>query len=183
MLKFPCFSPVPWLVLLALAGAAPVAQAQAPDDAQLRQQLDDARQRLDDAARDVAELTGRLSGEELPPPPPSPPRGSMLGVNIAGGSDRAEGVEIMGVSPSGPAERAGLRKGDVLIAVDGKPLRRSGDRSASRQLVEQMRGMPPGQKIKVDYLRDGKPLTAMVKSRNSWRCTMAAASARSSSCR
>jgi S1-C subfamily serine protease len=86
----------------------------------------------------------------------------MLGVNIAGGAERAEGVEIMGVSPSGPAERAGLRKGDVRVAVDGQSLRRSGERTASRQLVEQMREVPPGQKIKVDYLRDGKPFTALL---------------------
>jgi predicted metalloprotease with PDZ domain len=152
-----------WLAMLALAGASLPALGQVPDDAELRQQLDDARQRLDDAARDVAELTGKLSGD-LPPPAAhgAAPRGSMLGVNIAGGAERAEGVEIMGVSPSGPAERAGLRKGDVLVAVDGKSLRKSGERSAGRQLVEQMRDVPPGQKIKVDYLRDGKPLTALL---------------------
>jgi predicted metalloprotease with PDZ domain len=149
--------------LLVLAGAALPARAQAPSDAELRQQLDDARQRLDDAARDVAELTGKLSGDEMPPPPRGGgSSGSMLGVNIAGGSDRAEGVEVMGISPSGPAERAGLRKGDVLVAVDGKALRKSGERTAGRQLVEQMRDVPPGQKIKVDYLRDGKPFTAML---------------------
>jgi predicted metalloprotease with PDZ domain len=148
--------------LLVLAGAALPARAQAPSDAELRRQLDDARQRLDDAARDMAELTGKLSGDELPPPPGGAARGSMLGVNIAGGSERADGVEVMGISPSGPAERAGLRKGDVLVAVDGKPLRKSGERTAGRQLVEQMRDVPPGQKVKVDYLRDGKPLTAML---------------------
>jgi len=163
MLQSLRLSPALWLALLALTGAAPAGRAQAPDDAQLRQQLDDARQRLDDAARDVAELTGKLSGGEPPPGAHgSAPRGSMLGVNIAGGAERAEGVEIMGVSPSGPAERAGLRKGDVLVAVDGKSLRRSGERTAGRQLVEQMRDVPPGQKIKVDYLRDGKPLTALL---------------------
>jgi hypothetical protein len=139
------------LGLLVLAGAALPAQAQAPSDAELRRQLDEARQRLDDAARDVAELTGKLAGDELPPPRGDAARGSMLGVNIAGGSDRADGVEIMGISPSGP-----------LVAVDGKALRRSGERTAGRQLVEQMRDVPPGQKIKVDYLRDGKPLTALL---------------------
>jgi S1-C subfamily serine protease len=157
------YSPALWLALLALTGAAPAAHAQAQDDAQLRQQLDDARQRLDDAARDVAELTGKLSGDERPPGPHAgAPRGSMLGVNIAGGAERAEGVEVMGVSPSGPAERAGLRKGDVLVAVDGKSLRKAGERTAGRQLVDHMRDVPSGQKVKVDYLRDGKPLSAML---------------------
>jgi predicted metalloprotease with PDZ domain len=163
MLKSIRFPAALWLALLALTGAAPVAHTQAPDDAQLRRQLDDARQRLDDAARDVAELTSKLSGDEPPPGAHGgAPRGSMLGVNIAGGAERTEGVEVMGVSPSGPAERAGLRKGDVLVAIDGKSLRKAGERTAGRQLVDHMRAVPPGQTIKVDYLRDGKPLTAML---------------------
>jgi S1-C subfamily serine protease len=163
MMKYLRFPAALWLGLLLSAGAAAAAPAQAPDDAELRRQLDDARQRLDDAARDVAELSGKLYGDERPPGPhDGAPRGSMLGVNIAGAAERADGVEIMSVSPAGPAERAGLRKGDVLVAVDGKPLRKTGERTAGRQLVEQMREVPPGQKIKVDYLRDGKPLTALL---------------------
>jgi S1-C subfamily serine protease len=86
----------------------------------------------------------------------------MLGINVGGSPDLAEGVEVMGVSPSGPAAAAGLKTGDVIVAIDGKPLRKAGDRAASRQLVEQMRGTQPGQKVKVDYLRDGKKLSTTV---------------------
>ena len=86
----------------------------------------------------------------------------MLGINIGGSPDLAEGVEVMGVSPSGPAAAAGLKTGDVIVAIDGKPLMKTGDRAAGRQLVEQMRGTQPGQKVKVDYLRDGKKLSTTV---------------------
>lgn len=152
------------LVLVATIGSAasPVTQ----DQAQLQKELDAARGRLDDAARDVADLTRKLYGDEMPgvPPPPhgAPPRGAMLGINVGGGADRAEGVEVMGVSPAGPAESAGLRKGDVITAVDGKALRKAGERNAGRQLVDYLRGVQPGSKVKVDYLRDGKPLSTSV---------------------
>ena len=96
------------------------------------------------------------------PPPGGKPRGAMLGINIGGSPDLAEGVEVMGVSPSGPAAAAGLKTGDVIVAIDGKPLKKTGDRAAGRQLVEQMRGTQPGQKVKVDYLRDGKKLSTTV---------------------
>jgi S1-C subfamily serine protease len=86
----------------------------------------------------------------------------MLGINIGGSPDLAEGVEVMGVSPSGPAADAGLKTGDVIVAIDGKPLMKSGDRAAGRQLIDQMRGLQPGQKVKVDYLRDGKKLSTTV---------------------
>jgi S1-C subfamily serine protease len=167
-------SVLPALALVAAGVAsAPTfaAEPSAQDRTQLEKQLDDARNRLDDAARDVAELTNKLYGDVARHPDVVKfrqalplPHGAMLGVNIGGDAnrDRTDGVEIMGVSPAGPAEAAGLRKGDVITSVDGKPLRKSADRSASRQLVEHLRGVEPGQVVKVDYLRAGKKSTASV---------------------
>ena len=153
--------------LIALAATTPATAAtETQDKVQLQQQLDDARGRLDDAARDVADLSRKLYGDDMEgkplPLPGGPPRGAMLGINVGGGPDLAEGVQVMGVSPSGPAATAGLKTGDVIVAIDGKALNKSGDRSASRQLIAQMRGTPPGQKVKVDYLRDGKKMATTV---------------------
>ncbi|HET7202804.1 MAG TPA: PDZ domain-containing protein [Steroidobacteraceae bacterium] len=166
-----------WLALV-LTGAACLAatptvhaaEATPQERAALEKQLQDAQSRLDDAARDVADLTSKLYGGDpgsvdmlmrrhgAPPPP----RGAMLGINIGGEQTRPEGVEVMSVSPSGPAEQAGLRKGDVVTSVDGKPLRKTGERSASRQLVEYLRGVEPGQVVKLDYLREGKKMSASI---------------------
>jgi membrane-associated protease RseP (regulator of RpoE activity) len=141
-----------------LAGAAPTS-----DRAALEAQLAAARAQLDEAARAVAELSRQLYGDpgEAMRFVHGGPRGSMLGINI-GGPARDEGVEVMGVSPGGPAEQAGIRTGDVLVAVDGKPLRRTGERGAGAQLVEHMRGVEPGRVVKVDYVRGGERRTASV---------------------
>lgn len=149
-------------VVLALTPVAAGAAATS-DRAALEGQLAAARAQLDDAARAVAELSRQLYGDpgEAMRFALGGPRGSMLGINI-GGPAPDEGVEVMGVSPGGPAEQAGIRTGDVLVAVDGKPLRRSGERGASAQLVEHMRAVEPGRVVKVDYLRGGQWRTASV---------------------
>jgi membrane-associated protease RseP (regulator of RpoE activity) len=166
-----------WLPAFALVAAgvvaAPVLAAEptAQDRAQLEKQLEAARGRLDDAARDVAELTSKLYGEGRRVEvlklrhPEAFGKGAMLGINIAGeasGQARDEGVEVLGVSPSGPADAAGLRKGDIITAIDGKALKKTDERSAGRQLVEHLRSVEPGKVVKVDYLRDGKKHSASV---------------------
>jgi len=147
------------MALLTLAPAARAAD-EAANRAEIEKQLQSARKELDKAAREVADLSRQLYGGEsehvMRWVQAEPRSGSMLGVNISGAAVRDEGVEVMGVSPGGPAEQAGLKAGDVVVAVDGKALRRTGQQGAGEQLIEQMRGIEPGSKVKVDYLRDGK---------------------------
>jgi S1-C subfamily serine protease len=150
---------------LALVGPAVATRADAPDRAALEKQLQAAREQLDRSAREVADLSRQLygategNGMRFVQGRPS---GSMLGVNVGGGRSRDEGVQVVGVSPGGPAEQAGLKAGDVLVAVDGQALKRSGDRGPNAQLVDFMRGVEPGRMVKVDYLRDGQLRSASV---------------------
>lgn len=149
------------LMLPAVAWAA----SEAEDRAQLERDLADARSRLDAAARDVAEATRKLYGDE-----PQEiirfmhggPGGAMLGINIATGEAREDGVAVSGVSPGGPAEAAGLRSGDVIVAVDGVALKRRDDLTPAAQLVQHMRGVKPGQVVRVEFTRTGKRQTVGV---------------------
>ena len=54
------------------------------------------------------------------PAQPFPPRRSFGVTLLAGGPDYTT-FTVTGVTPKTPAEGAGLKKGDVLTAVDGKP--------------------------------------------------------------
>ena len=59
-----------------------------------------------------------------------------------------EGVTISNVRPGGPADQAGMKVGDTITAIDGKPIR-SGD-----QLVDEVSSRKPGAKAEVSFLRN-----------------------------
>jgi hypothetical protein len=70
----------------------------------------------------------------------------------------AAGFEVYAVTKGGPAEAAGIRKGDIVIAVDGAPA--SGITLSA--IHERQRTDPPGSTIAFTVRRDGKPMDLKV---------------------
>ncbi len=60
-----------------------------------------------------------------------------------------EGMEVTDVSPDSPAMKAGLRRGDVLRAVNGVPM------NHPIILAEFVTSLPAGSRIEIKYLRGG----------------------------
>ena len=73
------------------------------------------------------------------------------------GLDRIEGVAIINIIENGGAAAAGLKKGDIITAVNSQPV------SNQPQMQEQIARYQPGDNVSITYLRDGKSLTASVK--------------------
>ncbi len=86
-------------------------------------------------------------------------RGS-IGVSFSPDEDRnrelvkgyggATGIFIQKVEPGGPAEKGGLEAGDVIIALDGKPVNRGQD------LMDRVADASVGETMKITVLRNGK---------------------------
>jgi serine protease Do len=68
----------------------------------------------------------------------------------------AKGALISQVTPGGPAEKAGLKMGDVVTAIDGKPVTNADD------LTMAVISHTPGSTAKLDVMRDGKPTSLSV---------------------
>ncbi len=66
------------------------------------------------------------------------------------------GVLISSVAKGGPAEQAGLKVGDIITSIDGKPIKNGDD------LVNIITARHPGTTVKVGYLRSGQQQTATV---------------------
>jgi serine protease Do len=66
------------------------------------------------------------------------------------------GVVVQSIEAGSPAERAGMKRGDVITSINSQPIH-NGD-----ELLAIVSNSEPGAKLRVDYLRDRKPMTAYV---------------------
>jgi serine protease DegS len=67
--------------------------------------------------------------------------------------DDTRGVVVVGVVRDGPAHRAGLQPGDVIVAIDGEKI------TEARQALLAISSRKPGNRVKLEVLRNGKSLT------------------------
>jgi serine protease Do len=89
-----------------------------------------------------------------------------LGMNIADvteehreafGLTEARGALVQDVTEGKPADKAGIRHGDVVVEVDGKPIRNN------RELIDTISYLPVGTEVKITIVRDGKRQTVTAR--------------------
>ncbi len=92
-----------------------------------------------------------------------------LVMKIDPGSPSSQGIAIQGVTPGSPAEKAGLKAGDVVTALDGHPLAEVRDGFKAVAGAHRLR---PGDSVIVDYRRGTESkraeLTAEPKGARAW---------------
>jgi len=75
------------------------------------------------------------------------------------GLDRPRGALIAQISDGSPADKAGLKSGDIILEYDGRTV------SESAKLPSMVGGTRAGSKVRVKVLRDGREKTLRVKIR------------------
>jgi serine protease Do len=73
------------------------------------------------------------------------------------GLKSTKGALIADVVKDSPAEKGGLKPGDVVVALNGKPV------SDNNQLTRDVGVIPPGTTVKLDIVREGKQRAVEVK--------------------
>jgi len=77
--------------------------------------------------------------------------------NVGHPIPEVNGAMVVLVQPDGPAGKGGLRRGDVLLAVDDQPVRETED---GQRLIDESK---VGQKLKVTVLRGGQKIDVSVQ--------------------
>ena len=112
-------------------------------------------------AGDLVEIVAERSGEQLTASVEltdevAPYVQPYLGV-LLGGPDPQAGTDVRYVFPDSPAEKAGLRAGDRLMAIDGDSLDDADDWRSALVVLE------PDQEVQLDWARRGEPQTDTVQ--------------------
>jgi serine protease Do len=91
---------------------------------------------------------------------------SYLGMNITDVSEEtreafdlpeARGALVQAVEEGKPAARAGIRHGDVIVEIDGKPIRNN------RELIDYISYRPVGSEVRITLYRNGQRQTVTAK--------------------
>jgi membrane-associated protease RseP (regulator of RpoE activity) len=112
-------------------------------------------------ATELADREGRLDYQRVASPPPAGDVrsfGSSLGTvpDYAGPPKGQPGMLLAGVRPGGAADKAGLKRGDVLVRLGEHPI------SGVEDLMYVLTESKPGTTMKALIVRDGKELAVEV---------------------
>ena len=114
-----------------------------------------------EVARTIGEREAPLTYNKVPSPTP---RGDLRSFNAslgsvpdyAGPQDGREGVLLAGVRPGGAAEKAGMRRGDLLVRLGVHEVRNV------RDLMYALNASKPGQTVKAVVMRGDRKVTLEV---------------------
>jgi C-terminal processing protease CtpA/Prc len=146
-----------------------------PEEDQARAELERARQEVEKARGELQKATRELARSMARVERDNPraqyfeymtnPDRAVLGVLIPDDHDDGEtrGVRLLAVTPGSGADKAGLKAGDLLTALDGQPLAGDAQASPQKRLREQIRKLKAGDEVKVEYERDGRSHRATLK--------------------
>lgn len=129
---------------------------------EMRAQLSRAHEELRRASREVArahreiELAHRGARAGFAPRAGLFQLGDKAVIGVVLGDSTDSGVPVLGVSPDGPSDRAGIQQGDVIVALMGQEL--AGDAQADPRavLTQAMKEVKVGDELLITVDRDGQ---------------------------
>jgi C-terminal processing protease CtpA/Prc len=147
---------------------------QAEETARLREELSRMHRELREASRQIARAHRELArAEQQRHRAHRINLGDRAVLGVILGEKTAKGVKIIGVSPNGPADHAGLQQGDIITSIRGVDLAGGADGPDRETIFAVMRDVTAGEELAVSVIRDGDnwdfTVTAEQREPRSWQ--------------
>ncbi len=130
----------------------------------MRESLNQAHRQLRATSREVARISRELARAELAELPALAPIAAprpVLGIIL--GQASGDGIKILGVSPDGPAERAGVEAGDTIVAIGARTLAgEDGAQGLREHLRQALQDIQADEPVTLSLKRDGKAMDIAV---------------------
>jgi len=139
--------------------------AQAAEMEKMHQELNRARRQLRETSREIARVNQEVSraraGHHSTGQNIRTSERPIIGIVLGEADDG--GVSVLGVSPDGPAERAGIKAGDVIVALGGRVLAAIEESADAKSgLYVAMKDLRAGESVAVTVEREEKTLDLSV---------------------
>jgi C-terminal processing protease CtpA/Prc len=130
---------------------------EAEESARMREELSRAHRELREASQEIARAHRELGrSQERRHEIRYVNLGDRAVIGVILGPESEKGVEIIGISPDGPAERAGLQQGDIMQSIRGIDLTGQGEESGREAISHVMGDVGTGEELAISVLRDGE---------------------------
>jgi hypothetical protein len=110
-----------------------------------------AKEAIEYLAKREEPLTSTIIHEEQPESSTKKERKVSLGI-IPDFAYSGKGCRLSGVMPGSPAEKSGLREGDIVVQVNDNPVH------SLKDLSNILKSLKPGNKVSIIFMRDGKEM-------------------------
>lgn len=135
---------------------ARMAQAKEEQQEAIRQEMESARMAAEEARKEAREAMKQLreARQKMRVVRREIAEDAYIGIVLS--DHDKESVHISAVSIDSPAEKAGLKAGDILYKVDGKDISSDNKRMNLRKAYKMFSGLEEGQKLTLGIKRDSK---------------------------
>jgi S1-C subfamily serine protease len=132
--------------------------------ADMHEELNLARRQLSETSREMARVNREIARQRSNDRSTRhvSQRTSQPVIGVILGDEKDVGIEVLGVSPDGPSERAGLQQGDVIVAMGGRVLAAEGADNIRNEVIVAMQEVTANEAVIVSVERGDQTLDISV---------------------
>lgn len=91
---------------------------------------------------------------------------AFIGILLEHDDEDAAGVNVIGITPDSPAQKAGIKAGDMVTSINGTSLVGDAQQSPGKKLLLKLQEMKAGEELELEMIRDGQQVSVSLIAAN-----------------